>query len=178
MTDSPEESPRTYRIRSERRSDIFPIDGILFEAFGQEDEAKLVRALRDGGFHLLSLVAHTHADIVIGHILFTRLRIEGVQQTWNAVALAPLAVWPMWQRAGVGSALMREGLKRLKETGESIVVVLGHEHYYQRFGFSAELAKPLHSPFNGPHWMALELQPGALNGVAGNVKYAEPFCIP
>jgi putative acetyltransferase len=181
MPESPEPSPRTYIIRSERRSDIFPIDGVIFEAFSQQDEVKLVRELRDGGFNLLSLVAHTGVLVIghiIGHILFTRLLIAGEQRSWNAVALAPLAVWPLFQRAGVGSALVREGLKRLKESGETIVVVLGHEHYYTRFGFSPQLAEPLLAPFNGPHWMALELQPGALQDVRGKVKYAPPFGIP
>jgi putative acetyltransferase len=177
MTESPKPSPRTYVIRSERRSDIFPIDSVIFEAFSLQDEVKLVRELRDGGFNLLALVAHT-PEIVIGHILFTRLLIEGEHQNWNAVALAPLAVWPLFQRAGVGSALAREGLKRLKAAGESIVVVLGDEHFYTRFGFSSELAQPLISPFNGPHWMAIELVPGALKDVRGKVRYAPPFGIP
>jgi putative acetyltransferase len=174
MSENPQPHPLTYVIRSEKPSDSFPIDGVLRDAFGQDVEVALVRQLREGGFHVLSLVAHVN-ELVIGHVLFTRLPIVGEQQNWNAVALAPLAVLPVFQRQGVGSALVREGLKRLKDRGETIVVVLGHEHYYTKFGFSSELAKPLLSPFSGPSWMALELVPGALNDVRGRVQYAEPF---
>lgn len=174
MSESHNERPAVNHIRAEQPGDSLAVDEVVRHAFGQDDEAQLVRALREGGFNLLSLVAIQHERIV-GHLLFTRLPIEGEQLTWNAVALAPLAVSPVLQKHGIGSALMSEGLKQLKERGETIVVVLGHEHYYTRFGFSAQLAEPLLSPFNGPHWMALELIPGALQDVRGKVKYAPPF---
>ena len=56
-----------------------------------------------------------------------------------------------------------------------IVVVLGHPDYYPRFGFSARLAEGLQAPFSGPSFMALEVVPGALAGVAGKVRYPPPF---
>jgi putative acetyltransferase len=177
MSESYNERPAVNHIRAELPGDSLAIDEVVRQAFGQDEEMQLVRALRDGGFNLLSLVAEKDQQIV-GHLLFTRLLIEGEQQTWNAVALAPLAASPALQRMGIGSALIKEGLRQLKDSGETIVVVLGHEHYYPRFGFTTQLAEPLLSPFNGPHWMALELQPGALQGVAGKVKYAPPFGIP
>jgi hypothetical protein len=56
------------------------------------------------------------------------------------------------------------------------VVLLGHPHFYPRFGFSAKLAEPLASPFSGRDaWMAAELVPGALEGVRGWVQYPPPF---
>lgn len=161
-------------IRAETPVDSQAIDHVVRAAFGQDDEMRLVQALRDGGHNLLSLVAEKNGEI-IGQLLFTRLPIEGDKQTWNAVALAPLAVLPQFQRQGVGTALMKAGLQRLRELGETIVIVLGHKHYYPRFGFVAELAKPLQGPFSGVSWMALELTPGALQGVRGRVKYADPF---
>jgi putative acetyltransferase len=177
MADSSQRSLAVNHIRAERPEDSRAIEEVVRQAFGQEEEALLVRALRDGGFNLLSLVAESGGQIV-GHLLFTRLAIEGESRTWKAVALAPLAVSTAFQKSGVGSALMAEGLKQLKDSGETIVVVLGHEHYYTRFGFSAELAVPLVAPFSGPSWMAIELQPGALLGVSGHVKYVPPFGIP
>lgn len=161
-------------IREETPVDSRSIDHVVSAAFGQDDEMRLVQALRDGGHNLLSLVAEKDGEI-IGHLLFTRLPIEGESQTWNAVALAPLAVLPEFQRQGVGASLMRAGLAEIKKRGETIVVVLGHEHYYPKFGFSAELAKPLLAPFSGPCWMALELAPDALTNVGGRVQYASPF---
>lgn len=57
-----------------------------------------------------------------------------------AVALAPMAVLPGHQRQGIGGILVRNGLGRLRETGEQMVLVLGNPDYYPRFGFSAEKA--------------------------------------
>lgn len=144
------------------------------QAFGREDEARLVDALRDGGHVRLSLVAE-EGGRVIGHVLFSDLPIETPQGTVSALALAPLAVLPARQRQGVGSLLVREGLRACAGRGHRIVVVLGHPGYYPRFGFSAELARPLKAPFSGEHWMAAELVPGALAGVAGQVRYPPPF---
>ena len=95
-----------------------------------------------------------------------------------ALALAPVAVRPDHQKRGIGSALIRAGLAACRADGHRIVVVLGHAEYYPRFGFSAKLAEPLASPFSGKDsWMALELVPGALDGVVGAVQYAPPFGI-
>lgn len=166
--------PAFHRIRDEQPEDSLAIDNLLERAFGGRDEANLVASLRAGGYNLLSLVAEQNSKIV-GHLLFTRLPIVGEQRGWEAVALAPLAVEPDHQSHGVGSALMRQGLVMLKERGETIVVVLGHEHYYRKFGFTSAEAVRLEGPFSGPSWMALELTPGALGGVSGRVQYAAPF---
>jgi putative acetyltransferase len=80
----------------------------------------------------------------------------------DAVSLAPMSVNPKCQRQGIGSALVRHGLRVCRERGKAIVVVLRHPQYYPRFGFSAELARNLHGPFSGGAWMALELKKGAL----------------
>lgn len=176
MTDSSQRSPAVNHIRAELPEDSLAIEEVVRQAFGQEEEALLVRKLRAGGFNLLSLVA-VQADQIVGHLLFTRLLIAGEERTWDTVALAPLAVLPAFQKTGIGTALMQAGLQQLKDHGETIVVVLGHDTYYPRFGFSAELAKPLLGPFSGKHWMALDLQPGALQDVAGHALYAPPFGI-
>jgi len=110
--------------------------------------------------------------------LFSELPIETGQGLIDAVSLAPLAVNPICQRQGIGSALVRQGLEHCRERGKPIVVVLGHPGYYPRFGFSAELAKKLHGPFSGEAWMALELRDGALDDVEGTVRYPEAFGVP
>jgi putative acetyltransferase len=108
--------------------------------------------------------------------MFSDLLIQTSNGIVNSLALAPVAVVPNHQRQGIGSSLVREGLRLCKERGHSIVVVLGHPEYYPRFGFSSKLAEPLICPFHsGPALMALELVPGALQGVSGELKYAPPF---
>jgi len=91
--------------------------------------------------------------------------------------LAPMAVLPDHQRRGVGSQLVSRGIAALRERGERIVIVLGHIEYYPRFGFTAEKARDLASPFPPEAFMALELVAGALAGVRGAVRYPAAFGI-
>ena len=164
----------TAQVREETAGDFAPIRAVVAAAFGRDEEARLVDALREGGYARLSLVAELDGQIV-GHLLFSDLPIVAADSTVEALALAPLAVVPQHQRTGIGSLLVRDGLRRLREAGHRIVVVLGHPAYYPRFGFSPELARQLDSPYAGESFMALELAEGALEGVRGEVKYAPPF---
>ncbi len=143
-------------------------------AFDRPDEANLVDGLRTEGVVLASLVAALEERIV-GHILFTRMSIETLAGSIPAAALAPLGVLPEYQRRGIGAELIARGLNVLRENGERIVIVLGHPGYYPRFGFSAEKARNLESPFPPEAYMAIELSPGALDGVRGKVKYPRAF---
>jgi putative acetyltransferase len=162
-------------IRPEQNDDRKAIWSVNRAAFKTDAEADLVDALREGGFAEISLVAEVDGEIV-GHILFSRLPIITEAGTIDAVGLAPMAVLPGHQRQGIGSRQVKAGLQACREQGHRIVVVLGHPAYYRRLGFSADLARPLASPFGGGDaWMALELVPGALAGVQGRVEYRPPF---
>lgn len=167
------------RIRSEKPADAASIYSVNQQAFGgREAEPRMVDAIRASESFIpgLSLVAEEDGQVV-GHILFSRISIETEAGRVLALALAPMAVLPGHQNRGIGSALVRYGLKECKRLGHEIVIVLGHHNYYPCFGFSAELARDLDCPFGdaGDAWMALELIPGALSGVRGNVIYPEPF---
>lgn len=161
-------------VRLELTADRNAVHHLNQAAFGQEDEANLVDELRAGGYARLSLVAEDEGQLV-GHILFSDLPIHTPGGVVDALALAPMAVLPGYQRRGIGSALVREGLRLAEQRGHRIVVVLGHLDYYPRFGFSPALAEPLASAYSGPHLMALELVPGALQGISGELHYPPPF---
>jgi putative acetyltransferase len=163
-------------VRPERASDLPAIRGVNRLAFGRDEEARLVDALRDGGHVRASLVAEVDGRVV-GHVLFSDLTIVTTigKVEALALALAPLAVIPSHQRRGIGSKLVREGLRACAKAGHRIVIVLGHPEFYPRFGFSAKLAERLESPFSGPAFMAIELVPGTLEGVEGGVRYPAPF---
>jgi putative acetyltransferase len=163
--------------RREVASDIAAIREVNRQAFGQEGEGRLVDLLRDGGYMRLSLVSEVDGEIV-GHILFSDLTIHTDDgRTVAALALAPMAVKPEFQRRGIGGQLIGDGLARCKAEGHRIVVVFGHPEYYPRFGFSPALAANLACPYPAPPeaWMALELASGALDGVRGRVEYSPPF---
>ena len=165
-------------IRPERPADFRAIGQLVAAAFGGQAESRLVEALRDQGYSRVALVAETATPSsaqVAGYILLSDLRIETATGTLPALALAPLAVTPTRQRQGIGSRLVRESLRGAGGEGHRIVIVLGHPQYYPKFGFRAELARPLASPYAGESFMALELVPGALDGVIGEVCYPPPF---
>jgi putative acetyltransferase len=167
-------TPLSLTLRLEGPDDCLAIRSVHRSAFPGENEGELVDALRAGGYSRLSLLAEEKDDLV-GHILFSELAIVTAKSAVAALALAPLAVARSRQRQGIGSALVREGLRRCADQGHRIVLVVGHPAYYPRFGFSAQLAKKLTSPYAGDAFMALELVRGALQGIDGEVKYAPPF---
>jgi putative acetyltransferase len=165
----------SIHIRPVTADDHPSIRHIAQSAFAGTDEVKLVDALRTGGWVIAELVAEVD-DQIVGHVLFSRIALATQTRRISLVSLAPVAVLPDYQKQGIGSRLIRSGLKQLQDQGESVVVVLGHPEYYPRFGFSAELAQSLHSPFSGkPAWMALEIHSGALKDIQGQVEYSPPF---
>ena len=165
-------------IRIESKSDHRAIWKINKEAFGQEEEANLVDALRNDPAFIpeLSLVAEIDGKVV-GHILFSRISIVDGKTEHPSLALAPMSVLPDFQKQGIGSALIRTGLDTSRQMGFSSVVVLGHKDYYPRFGFEPASRWGIRAPFDVPGdvFMAIELSENSLNGVSGTVQYAAPF---
>ena len=163
-------------VREETPNDLGIIREINRQAFGGEAEVQLIDRLRADGDVVLSLVAQIDGEVV-GHILFSKLESETTGGSIKAVALAPMAVSPEFQERGIGTAMIERGLALCRERGYNVVVVLGHPDYYPRFGFSREKAQALKSPYSelGEAYMALELVPGALEGVSGSVRYAKAF---
>jgi predicted N-acetyltransferase YhbS len=84
-----------------------------------------------------------------------------------------MAVHPAYQRNGIGSSIMREGLKRAREIGYRSVIVLGHQEFYMKFGFKTAKDFGIRSSFDAPEdvLFALELEDGSLKDVRGVVEY-------
>ena len=114
---------------------------------------------------------------IVGHIAFSPVTIESDQATVNAVGLAPMAVSPEFQRSGIGSQLVEEGLNRIRTAGHDLVVVLGHPEYYPRFGFVPAKKYGIRWEHDVPEeaFMIKELREGALKEVRGTVKYRPEF---
>lgn len=164
-----------WRVRAEEAGDEDAICAVNDSAFGNKDkEGRLVGLLREQGLVRVSVVAIEEGE-VIGHALFSAIQVVHDGEAVEALALAPVAVAPAHQRRGIGSALIREGLERCREAGHTACFVLGHKEYYPRFGFSNELAEPFECVYAGEHFMALELVPGALEHLRGEVRYSSPF---
>ena len=121
-------------IRDELPTDIDATAELNRAAFGGDYEADLIARLRADGLVIASLVAQVRAKIV-GHILFSMLPAEVDGRTIRAAALAPMAVQPDLQHQGIGSKLVEEGLKVVRERAFDGVIVLGHSAYYAALGF-------------------------------------------
>ena len=165
-------------IRLETPADHLGIAAVNDAAFGGTDESHLIERLRADGLVTASLVADEYGEIV-GHILFSDLEVvdSDHNRTIRACALAPMAVAPTHQKMGIGSELIRQGIDICKQLGIELIVVLGHENYYPRFGFGPEKAECLESPFSGPFFMVLELKSGILDDFTGKVIYPPAFGI-
>ncbi len=165
-------------VRPETAKDYEAIHEINKLAFGGEGEVLLVQRLRKSPSFIpeLSLVA-VKSGGVVGHILFSPIIIETHSGAVPALSLAPMAVLPEFQNQGIGSELVRQGLKESKRLEHNIVVVVGHPGYYPRFGFTPARAKGLEVPFKVPDeaFMVLELIPDALRGTKGTLKYPPEF---
>ena len=121
-------------IRQEKFEDAPAIRAVNEQAFGQPQEANIVDMIRANCPNFLSLVAVFDRKIV-GHILFSPAIIGYDRGTVEGMGLAPMAVLPKYQRQGIGSALIRQGIDILNKQSCPFIIVLGHPGYYPRFGF-------------------------------------------
>lgn len=127
-------------IRVETPEDIQAIREVTRTAFApmpfsDQSEAAIIDNLRAAGALTLSLVAEEGGQI-IGHAAFSRVNIWGSTGGW--FCLGPVAVQPARQKAGVGVALISDGLQRLIALNASGCVVVGSPDYYGRFRFQSD----------------------------------------
>lgn len=125
------------QIREEQGAERAKINDIIEQAFAaitysDGSEGAIVEALHAARAVSLSLVAEDDGEIA-GHIVFSPVTIGGADCGW--VGLGPLSVHPSRQGLGIGSALTREGLERVRASGAAGCVVLGDPDFYTRFGF-------------------------------------------
>ena len=163
-------------IRPETPEDFESISYVNEQAFGGEDESKLVEKLRNRNILMISLVAFQD-DEIVGHIAYSPVVIESELSSFEAIALAPVAVLPAYQRKGIGSQLVRASLEECRCLGHEIIVVTGNPKFYPHFGFIQAQPKGLKCEFEVPNedWMVLELREGALAGRRGTVKFQPEF---
>lgn len=129
-------------IRPERPADAEPIAALTaaaFEghAFADGTEPAIPGLLRKDGALTVSLVAEEEGRIA-GHVAFSPVTVDGADVGW--FGLGPVSVAPGLQRRGIGGALIREGLERLRGLDARGCVLLGDPAYYGRFGFEADPA--------------------------------------
>ncbi|MEQ8266738.1 MAG: N-acetyltransferase [Parvibaculum sp.] len=157
------------KIVVETDSHTSQVESLVADAFGPDRFAKTVYRLRDGveAEASLSLVALDRGKVV-GTLRFWPVEIAGQVP---ALLLGPLVTAPDRQGEGIGGKLMHEGLARAAAQGHRIVVLVGDEPYYRRFGFTRALARRLELPgwVDPARFLARELASGALAGIGGMI---------
>ncbi|PAX53267.1 GNAT family N-acetyltransferase [Brunnivagina elsteri] len=138
------------KIRAENPQDYSQIAKVNTLAFGRENEANLITEIRNSNFYIpeLSLVVEID-NTVIAHIMFSYIHLIG-EERLRVLSLAPVAVIPEFQKQGIGSALIRNGLEKSDAMGEVLAIVLGYPLFYNRFGFVPSVIYGIQSPFNVP----------------------------
>ena len=144
----------------------------------------LVEEIRDSEYYIpqLSFVAELDGEIV-GHFLFSRFPLSktptgghgGANET-DIVMLAPVSVHADHLRQGIGSAMIRMGIEKVREMGFKGITVEGNFHFYNQVGFrtSSEFGIFPTSgwPMSEPRcMMCQETREGSLNGIRGYIVY-------
>ena len=124
-------------IRSETNSDVDAIAEVTVAAFNtleisNNTEQFIIMALRAAEALTISLVGELDGRVV-GHAAFSPVNISSGTPNWYG--LGPVSVLPKYQRQGIGTALIREGLSRLRNLNAAGCCVVGHPEYYRKFGF-------------------------------------------
>ncbi len=160
-----------FKIRNEEPKDIDQVRAVVQAAFPTDVESQLVDLLRANGKATISLVA-VNGEEVLGHILFSPVTTSP-PSTANGIGLAPVAVHPDVQSCGIGSQLIREGLRRCQELGFDYCVVLGSPEYYPRFGFQKASSFGIANEYGADdEFMLIRFSD---RDVSGLVKYVPEF---
>ena len=165
-------------IRSETPEDYDQITRVNDLAFNGKQEGELIKNLRKREQFIpeLSLICESNG-VIAGHILLFPIHIVSGNEKYPIIALGPMSVRPGFQNKGIGSELIKEGLKRAGELGFESVLVLGHPKYYPKFGFKKASWWKIKADFDVPDeaLMAIELKKGSLAFGGGVIDYPSEY---
>ncbi|WP_257348709.1 GNAT family N-acetyltransferase [Pseudalkalibacillus decolorationis] len=175
MSAEPNVILRTEKLKD--HEDVYKLNSIAFE--NREDEPQLVERIRLSEEFIpeLSIVAEENNEIV-GHILLSEAKVINEQEEHKVIVLAPVAVKPSYQKQGIGTKLIEEGLKRCKDLGYGLILLIGHPTYYPRFGFKPARDYGLElKQFDVADevFMVCEIIKGELDRVEGELIYPKTF---
>ncbi|HEX6733096.1 MAG TPA: N-acetyltransferase [Pyrinomonadaceae bacterium] len=165
-----------FTIREEKADDDAGVRMVNEQAFGESLEARLVDSLRANDAVLVSLVA-VAGEQIVGHILFSPVQLGSGVSVLEGAGLGPMSVLPDFQRLGIGSSLIEEGIRLIQQRGEPFVVVLGHPSYYLRFGFVPASRYGVNCQWDVPDdvFMILPLDTLRFGAASGLARYRDEF---
>lgn len=163
------------QILPENPEDSRDIEALLDVAFGTERSGKTVYRLRESVEPIPQLCTVIREDGTLkGSLRFWPVVIGDDRAP--ALLLGPVAVAPANRGKGYARELIWDGLDRARRLGYRIVLLVGDEPYYVKFGFTRAftLSLSLPGPVDLNRFLGLELQPRALTGVSGMLQRAQP----
>jgi hypothetical protein len=130
-------------IRLETEDDYLKVEELVRDSFWNvyrpgAYEHFIVHNMRDDECFISNL-AHVIEDEgkIIGHISYSRGKLDYEDQSIQAVILGPIAIDRNCQNQGLGSKLIEYTLKMAQKDNIPFVFVVGDENYYTRFGFES-----------------------------------------
>ena len=194
MEKNGEEGPlfvRRITIRPEEHKDYKDIVSLVLRSFKEgtnysdgTDIVALIEEIRDSEYYIpeLSFVAELDGETV-GHFLFSRFPLSktpdgghGGAKDTDIVMLAPVSVNAEHLRQGIGSAMIRLGIEKVKEMGFKGIIVEGNYRFYNTVGFRTSSEYGIYPvsgyPMTEPRCqMCMETYPGSLKDNGGYVVY-------
>jgi len=127
----------TLTIRAERPADVDDVREVVAGAFGGEKVAGLLDGLRQSEAWLGLVYVAEDRGAVVGAVCYTRAWLDAPTRLHDVLVLSPMAVLRDRQRTGIGSRLLDESLRLLREREEPLVFLEGDPGFYSRLGFGA-----------------------------------------
>jgi predicted N-acetyltransferase YhbS len=159
----------TLTILPETADDAAAIERLHERTFGPGRYARTAYRIREGVAHRpeLSFTARI-GTLLVGSVRLSPITIGSAK----ALLLGPLTVEPPFRGHGVGRALIERALAEAKAKGHRLVLLVGDEPYYGRFGFQAipKGRARLPGPVDPARLLVAELVDGAFDGVSGPIR--------
>jgi len=156
-------------ILPESADDEVAIERLHERTFGPGRYTRTAFRIREGRGHLLTLSFTARiGTLMVGSLRLTPICIGETP----ALLLGPLTVEPPFRERGIGSALIKRSLQDATAQGHKLVVLVGDEPYYGKFGFK-RVAKgqiKMPGPVDPGRLLVAELVPGAAEGVSGLIR--------
>lgn len=157
------------RVRPVIPSDLPRIKALHDRAFGPGRYVRAAHRVREGMPEIseVCLVAERDGQLIAA-IRYTPIIIGG---TPDALMLGPLAVEPAFAGQGVGRHLVAVSVERARAFRYRLIILVGDEPYYGKFGFkpvpAGQISMP--GPVNTARLLANELEPGCFPSFHGLV---------
>jgi predicted N-acetyltransferase YhbS len=155
-------------VLPEKRDDAIAIERLYERTFGPGRHAKTSYRLREQVAHRLDLSFTAHiGTLLVGSVRLSPVRVGDTK----ALLLGPLTVEPPFRERGVGKALIERALGEARAQGHLLVILVGDEPYYGKFGFKriprGRAVMP--GPVDPARLLVAELAAGAFEGVSGPI---------